>query len=190
MSRQKSREIRFGDYILGSTLGEGEFGKVKIGWRKDGKQPEQVAIKLIKRETVPPNSNREAKVHREINALKILTHPNIVRLEEVIQNDRYIGIVLEYASGGELFDHILTHKYLKEASACRLFAQLVSGVHYLHSKGIVHRDLKLENLLLDKHKNIIITDFGFANTFQGAQTATFSISWPHPVALPVMLLQN
>jgi protein-serine/threonine kinase len=166
MSRQKkSREIRFGDYILGSTLGEGEFGKVKIGWRKDGKQPEQVAIKLIKRETVPPNSNREAKVHREINALKILTHPNIVRLEEVIQNDRYIGIVLEYASGGELFDHILTHKYLKEASACRLFAQLVSGVHYLHSKGIVHRDLKLENLLLDKHKNIIITDFGFANTF-------------------------
>ncbi|KAG5355308.1 Fatty acyl-CoA synthetase and RNA processing-associated kinase 1 [Yarrowia sp. C11] len=166
MSRpKKSREIRFGDYILGSTLGEGEFGKVKIGWRKDGKQPEQVAIKLIKRETVPPNSNREAKVHREINALKILTHPNIVRLEEVIQNDRYIGIVLEYASGGELFDHILTHKYLKEASACRLFAQLVSGVHYLHSKGIVHRDLKLENLLLDKHKNIIITDFGFANTF-------------------------
>lgn len=166
MSRQKkSREIRFGDYILGSTLGEGEFGKVKIGWRKDGKQPEQVAIKLIKRETVPPNSNREAKVHREINALKILTHPNIVRLEEVIQNDRYIGIVLEYASGGELFDHILTHKYLKEVSACRLFAQLVSGVHYLHSKGIVHRDLKLENLLLDKHKNIIITDFGFANTF-------------------------
>lgn len=164
-TRKKSREIRFGDYILGSTLGEGEFGKVKIGWRKDGKQPEQVAIKLIKRETVPPNSNREAKVHREINALKLLTHPNIVRLEEVIQNDRYIGIVLEYASGGELFDHILTHKYLKEGSACRLFAQLVSGVHYLHSKGIVHRDLKLENLLLDKHKNIIITDFGFANTF-------------------------
>lgn len=103
---------------------------------------------------------------REINALSILSHPNIVKLEEVIQNDKYIGIVLEYASGGELFDHILTHRYLKDNVACRLFAQLISGVHYLHSKGIVHRDLKLENLLLDKHKNIMISDFGFANSFR------------------------
>lgn len=162
------REVRFGDYVLGSTLGQGEFGKVKLGWRKDGKQPEQVAIKLIRKDTVPPKSSRETKVFREINALKLLTHPNIVRLEEVIQNDKYIGIVLEYASGGELFDHILTHRYLKDNVACRLFSQLISGVHYLHSKGIVHRDLKLENLLLDKHKNIIITDFGFANSFKAA----------------------
>lgn len=117
---------------------------------------------------MPPKSNRETKVFREINALKILSHPNIVHLEQVIQNDKYIGIVLEYASGGELFDHILTHRYLKDSVACRLFAQLISGVHYLHSKGIVHRDLKLENLLLDKHKNIIITDFGFANSFKAS----------------------
>lgn len=168
ISRRVHREVRFGDYILGSTLGQGEFGKVKLGWRKDGKIPEQVAIKLIRKDTVPPKSNRETKVFREINALKLLTHPNIVRLEEVIQNDKYIGIVLEYASGGELFDHILTHRYLKDNVACRLFAQLISGVHYLHSKGIVHRDLKLENLLLDKHKNVIITDFGFANSFKAA----------------------
>ncbi|KAK9470359.1 kinase-like domain-containing protein [Dipodascopsis tothii] len=164
--RPSGREaVRFGDYILGSTLGEGEFGKVKLGWRKDGKQPEQVAIKLIKVESIPPKSSREAKFHREIFVLRHLRHPNIVRLQEIIRNDRYIGIVLEYASGGELFDHILSHKYLKDSSACRLFAQLVSGVDYLHSKGIVHRDLKLENLLLDRHKNIIITDFGFANVF-------------------------
>lgn len=168
ISRRVHRGVRFGDYVLGSTLGQGEFGKVKLGWRKDGKQPEQVAIKLIRKDTVPPKSNRETKVFREINALKLLTHPNIVRLEEVIQNDKYIGIVLEYASGGELFDHILTHRYLKDNVACRLFSQLISGVHYLHSKGIVHRDLKLENLLLDKHKNIIITDFGFANSFKAA----------------------
>ena len=166
ISRRVHREVRFGDYVLGSTLGQGEFGKVKLGWRKDGKQPEQVAIKLIRKDTVPPKSSRETKVFREINALKLLTHPNIVRLEEVIQNDKYIGIVLEYASGGELFDYILNHRYLKDNIACRLFAQLISGVHYLHSKGIVHRDLKLENLLLDKHKNIIITDFGFANSFK------------------------
>lgn len=83
----------------------------------------------------------------------------------MVETDRYIGIILEYASGGELFDYILNHRYLKDNSARRLFSQLVSGVGYLHKKGIVHRDLKLENLLLDRNRNIIITDFGFANTF-------------------------
>ncbi|GMM27904.1 protein kinase [Martiniozyma asiatica (nom. inval.)] len=159
------KEIRFGNYILGSTLGEGEFAKVKLGWRKDGKNPSQAAIKLIKRESIPQGSEKENKIHREITALKKLRHPNIVRLVEVLQNDKYIGIVLEYASGGELFEYILEHRYLKESMACKLFSQLVSGVDYMHAKGVVHRDLKLENLLLDKHKNIIITDFGFNNTF-------------------------
>jgi protein-serine/threonine kinase len=73
---------------------------------------------------------------------------------------------LECASGGELFDHILAHKYLKEKDACKLFAQLISGVWYMHNKKIVHRDLKLENLLLDRNRNVIITDFGFANRFE------------------------
>lgn len=178
ISRRVRREVRFGDYVLGSTLGRGEFGKVKLGWRKDGKQPEQVAIKLIRKDTVPPNSINETKVFREINALKILSHPNIVRLEQVMQNDKYIGIVLEYASGGELFDYLLARNCLKDSVACRLFAQLVSGVHYLHSKGIVHRDLKLENLLLDKHKNIIITDFGFANSFHNNDLMSTSCGSP------------
>lgn len=83
----------------------------------------------------------------------------------MIETPPYIGIILEYASGGELFDYILNHRYLKDHTARKLFAQLVSGVGYLHKKGIVHRDLKLENLLLDRNKNIVITDFGFANTF-------------------------
>jgi protein-serine/threonine kinase len=164
-SHRPHKEVKFGSYILGSTLGEGEFGKVKLCFRKDGSQPSQVAIKFIRRDSIPKGSERESKVHREINALKRLSHPNIIKLEEVLQNDKYIGIVLEYASGGELFDYILQHRYLKDSLACRLFAQLVSGVYYMHSKGIVHRDLKLENLLLDKHKNIVITDFGFVNSF-------------------------
>jgi protein-serine/threonine kinase len=88
------------------------------------------------------------------------------------ETERHIGIVLEYASGGELFDYILNHRYLKDHAARRLFAQLISGVGYLHKKGIVHRDLKLENLLLDRNRNIIITDFGFANTFDPADELT------------------
>ncbi|KAK5113928.1 hypothetical protein LTR62_003051 [Meristemomyces frigidus] len=157
------KEVKFGEYILGSTLGEGEFGKVKMGWKKDS--PVQVAIKLIRKDTLAGNATRLPKIYREINILKELQHPNIVRLHEFIETERHMGIVLEYASGGELFDYILKHRYLKDPAARRLFAQLVSGVGYLHKKGIVHRDLKLENLLLDRNKNIIITDFGFANTF-------------------------
>ena len=159
----RRKETRFGEYVLGQTLGEGEFGKVKLGWKKDGSV--QVAIKLIRRENLESNPSRLPKIYREISILRELSHPNIVRLHEMAETERYIGIILEYASGGELFDFILNHRYLKDNAARRLFAQLVSGVGYLHKKGIVHRDLKLENLLLDRNRNIIITDFGFANTF-------------------------
>lgn len=164
---KREKHTRFGEYILGNTIGEGEFGKVKLGWKPDQRPDQQVevAIKLIKKDALGSNPNRMAKIMREVAILRQLTHPNIVRLHKMEESERHYGIVLEYASGGELFDYILNHRYLKDNAARRLFAQLVSGVGYLHKKGIVHRDLKLENLLLDRHKNIIITDFGFANTF-------------------------
>lgn len=183
------REVRFGAYILGSTLGEGEFGKVKLGWRKDGKHPSQVAIKLIKRDTIKKDSESEIKIHREINSLRLLNHPNIVNLVEVLKSGKYIGIVLEYASGGELFDYILQHKYLKENVAKKLFAQLVSGVDYMHSKGLIHRDLKLENLLLDKHRNIIISDFGFVNSYNKEKNDLMKTSCGSPCyAAPELVL--
>lgn len=162
-SNAKRKETTFGEYILGQTIGEGEFGKVKLGWKKDGSV--QVAIKLLRRDSLGTNPSRLPKIHREITILRELSHPNIVRLHEMVETSKHIGIILEYASGGELFDYILNHRYLKDNAARRLFAQLVSGVGYLHKKGIVHRDLKLENLLLDRNRNIIITDFGFANNF-------------------------
>lgn len=131
----------------------------------------QVAVKLIRRESVATKSKLN-KVQREISVLQRCHHPNIVKCFEVVtDHPKYIGIILEYASGGELFDYILTHRYLKDGVACRLFAQLVSAVEYLHSHGIVHRDLKLENLLLDRNRNVIITDFGFANVFDMTTTA-------------------
>lgn len=160
---KREKHTKFGEYILGNTIGEGEFGKVKLGWKQEGGV--QVAIKLIKKDQLGSNPSRMAKIMREVAILKQLTHPNIVRLHKMEESERHFGIVLEYASGGELFDYILNHRYLKDNAARRLFAQLVSGVGYLHKKGIVHRDLKLENLLLDRNRNIIITDFGFANTF-------------------------
>ncbi|KAL5628297.1 hypothetical protein BROUX41_003045 [Berkeleyomyces rouxiae] len=169
-SSKRDKHTKFNDYILGNVIGEGEFGKVRLGWKQSGSN--QVAIKIIKKESLGNNPARLSKIHREVNILRGLQHNNIVRLYDMISDDSRIGIVLEYASGGELFDYILRHRYLKDNNAKRLFAQLVSGVGYLHKKGIVHRDLKLENLLLDRNKNIIITDFGFANTFDADDVLT------------------
>ena len=169
-SQQRKRHVTFGPYLVGSTLGEGEFGKVKMGWTRPPKTsnevPRQVAIKLIRRNTIVNNAEREIKVYREINALKHLKHPNIIRLEEVLQNSKYIGIVLEYASGGEFYKYIQRKRRLDENSACKIFAELVSGVAYMHAKGLVHRDLKLENMLLDSSGDLLITDFGFVNEFR------------------------
>lgn len=154
---------KFGPYLLLQTLGEGEFGKVKLGLHCQW--GEEVAVKLIRRGNID-SAVRMTKVEREIEVLRSLKHPNIVRLYDVIETDKYIGIIIEYASGGELFDHILAHRYLREKDAAKLFSQLVSGVWYIHQKKIVHRDLKLENLLLDRNRNVLITDFGFANRFE------------------------
>ncbi|ORX82673.1 Pkinase-domain-containing protein [Basidiobolus meristosporus CBS 931.73] len=167
----------FGPYILLRTLGEGEFAKVKLGIHSETGQ--EVAVKLIKRALVATET-RLIKIKREVNVLSSLDHPNIVRLFEVIETDKYIGIIIEYASGGELFDHILAHRYLKEREACRLFAQLISGVSYMHEKNVVHRDLKLENLLLDRNRNIIITDFGFANQFSSPTNDLMATSCGSP----------
>ncbi|ERS96811.1 CAMK/CAMKL/KIN4 protein kinase [Sporothrix schenckii ATCC 58251] len=167
---RREKQIKFGEYILGNTIGEGEFGKVKLGWKQEGGV--QVAIKLIKKDILGSNPTRMAKIMREVNILRQLNHPNIVQLHKMEESEHHYGIVLEYASGGELFDYILNHRYLKDHAARRLFAQLISGVGYLHKKGIVHRDLKLENLLLDRNRNIIITDFGFANTFDPTEELT------------------
>lgn len=166
-SRVQGELRRFGEYHLVRTLGEGEFGLVKLGVRRAAAGPgaNQVAIKLIRKETVPQGSARLVKVYREINALKRCHHPNIVTLEDVLQDQHHIGIILDFASGGEMYNYLQARRHLDETEGSRLFAQLVSGVHYLHSKGIVHRDLKLENLLLDNKRNIVITDFGFANSF-------------------------
>ncbi|KAK4048521.1 hypothetical protein OIV83_004689 [Microbotryomycetes sp. JL201] len=183
------QKIYFGPYILLQTLGEGEFGKVKLGIHSE-RWGEDVAIKLIKRGNVD-TAQRGEKVRREIEVLKAVRHPNIVRLYDVIETEKYIGIVLEYASGGELFDHILAHRYLKERDAARMFAQLISGVAYLHAKGVVHRDLKLENLLLDRNRNCIITDFGFANRFRDPTVDLMATSCGSPCyAAPELVVQE
>uniref|UniRef100_A0A8B9JKC5 non-specific serine/threonine protein kinase n=1 Tax=Astyanax mexicanus TaxID=7994 RepID=A0A8B9JKC5_ASTMX len=120
------------------------------------------------------------QLFREVRIMKALRHPNIVQLFEVIETEKTLYLVMEYASGGEVFDYLVSHGRMKEIEARAKFRQIVSAVHYCHQKNIVHRDLKAENLLLDADANIKIADFGFSNEFTlGNKLDTFCGSPPY-----------
>ncbi|KNC82215.1 CAMK/CAMKL/MARK protein kinase, variant [Sphaeroforma arctica JP610] len=112
--------------------------------------------------------------------MKMLEHPNIIKLYEVIDTPNVLYLVMEFCSGGELFDYLVAHGKMKEKEARQKFRQIVSAVQYCHSKHVIHRDLKAENLLLDKDMNIKIADFGFGNTYTpGGVLDTFCGSPPY-----------
>jgi len=227
----RASERRFGPYLLHRTLGEGQFGKVKLATlappttsnSPSNTSPatppssgigHHVAIKLVRKETIIRDPVRRTKLAREIALLRrVCSHPNIVTLEQVIETERYVGIVMEYAQGGELFDRILASKFLKPDETRWFFLQLLDGVQHLHQRGVVHRDLKLENLLLawdeegprgaaagDGRRNpagaarerIVITDFGFATTIitdaAGNQQSPLVTPPPDASGSPVALL--
>jgi 5'-AMP-activated protein kinase catalytic alpha subunit len=159
----KSISVKIGPYYLGKTLGVGSFGKVKLA--KHELCGQKVAVKILNRKKIKILKMDE-KVKREINILKLFTHPHIIRLFEVINTPSDIFVVTEYITGGELFDYIVEHGRLSEDESRRFFQQMISGVEYCHKHMVVHRDLKPENLLLDAHLNIKIADFGLSNVMQ------------------------
>ncbi|XP_021640216.2 CBL-interacting serine/threonine-protein kinase 17 isoform X2 [Hevea brasiliensis] len=151
--------MRLGKYELGRTLGEGNFGKVKLAKNIESGQP--FAVKILEKNRII-HLNITDQIKREIATLKLLKHPNVVRLYEVLASKSKIYMVLEYVNGGELFDRIASKGKLSEAQGRKLFQQLIDGVSYCHSKGVFHRDLKLENVLVDAKGNIKISDFGLS----------------------------
>jgi len=156
-----------GNYLIEKSIGEGTFGKVKLG--SHTLTGEKVAIKILEKERITDVSDVE-RVAREIHILKLIRHPNIIQLYEIIETPKQLYLIMEYCSGGELFDHIVKNVKLKEKEACRFYQQIISGVEYMHQLNIVHRDLKPENLLLDHELNIKIVDFGLSNTFTENET--------------------
>lgn len=114
-----------------------------------------MAIKIIDKTCL--DDDNLAKTYREITILKRLRHHHITRLYEVMESRQMIYLVMEYAARGEIFDHLVAHVRLKEDEAARVFAQIVSAVDYCHRSGVVHRDLKAENVLLDQDMNIKVS---------------------------------
>ncbi|XP_051959728.1 serine/threonine-protein kinase MARK2-like isoform X11 [Xyrauchen texanus] len=165
-----------GCYRLLKTIGKGNFAKVKLA--KHILTGKEVAVKIIDKTQL--NSSSLQKLFREVMIMKLLNHPNIVKLFEVIETEKTLYLVMEYASGGEVFDYLVAHGRMKEKEARAKFRQIVSAVQYCHQKCIVHRDLKAENLLLDADMNIKIADFGFSNEFTlGNKLDTFCGSPPY-----------
>ncbi|KAH1240699.1 CBL-interacting serine/threonine-protein kinase 9 [Glycine max] len=161
---------RVGKYELGKTIGEGSFAKVKFA--KNVENGNHVAIKILDRNHVLRHKMMEQaqtvlfELKKEISAMKMINHPNVVKIYEVMASKTKIYIVLELVNGGELFDKIAKYGKLKEDEARSYFHQLINAVDYCHSRGVYHRDLKPENLLLDSNAILKVTDFGLSTYAQ------------------------
>ncbi|XP_061924014.1 serine/threonine-protein kinase SIK3 homolog isoform X4 [Entelurus aequoreus] len=156
---------RVGHYEIERTIGKGNFAVVKLATHIITKA--KVAIKIVDKTQLDDENLK--KIFREVQIMKLLKHPHIIRLYQVMETERMIYLVTEYASGGEIFDHLVAHGRMAEKDARKKFKQIVAAVHFCHCRNIVHRDLKAENLLLDHNLNIKIADFGFSNLFSRGQ---------------------
>lgn len=169
-------------YAIVKTLGEGSFGKVKLAEHLVTKQ--KVALKIISRKMMQ-NNDMAFRVEREIQYLKLLRHPHIIKLFEVINTPTDIIMVIEYA-GNELFDYIVKRGKMGEEEARRFFQQIICAVEYCHRHKIVHRDLKPENLLLDDNFNVKIADFGLSNLMTDGNFLKTSCGSPNYAAPEVI----
>lgn len=159
MKSKKAVLHKVGKYEIGRTIGEGTFAKVKFAQNMES--GESVALKVLDKAAIFRHKMVD-QIKREICVMKLVRHPNIVRLHEVLASRTKIYIILEFVTGGELFDKIVHQQRLSENESRAYFQQLIDAIDYCHSKGVYHRDLKPENLLLDSQGNLKISDFGLS----------------------------
>lgn len=149
-----------GNYVITDKLGQGGFGSVMKGVHVEN--GEVAAVKFVPKKSFRQISDLQ-RVFQEIQALRNLRHPNIVRILDVADHPESICFIMEFAAGGELRGYVERHKSLSEDESRGFFKQIVRAVHYIHTKKIIHRDLKLENVLLDAQNRCKIVDFGLSD---------------------------
>ena len=155
---QKYPSTNLNFYLFGRLIGQGAFGKVNIGLNILAGRV--VAIKSFNKKELDKNGDNMKKILYETDLMKKLNHPNITKILEVFEDDDYILITMEYINGGNLFSFVKKRRKLSEKTAKYLFKQIILGIQHIHSHKIVHRDIKLENILIDLNNNIKICDFG------------------------------
>jgi serine/threonine protein kinase len=165
-------------YTLGKVLGQGSYGVVRLATHVPTGNPVAIKICNLSKASKKTRDN----LLREVGIMKRLDHPNILKLKDVILTSLRLCLVVEYVEGGELFDYIVAHQRIEESRAKKMFQQICQGVHYCHSREIVHRDLKAENILLDADLNVKIIDFGFSKALESHQALQTRCGSPHYTA--------
>ncbi|KAI1002769.1 Protein kinase [Podosphaera aphanis] len=164
-----------GNWVLGKTIGAGSMGKVKLARRIEG--GEQVAVKIVPRGSIDDGQNqsrsdreranhsKEVRTAREAAIVTLFDHPYICSMKDVVRTTNHWYMLFEYVNGGQMLDYIISHGRLKEKQARKFSRQIASALDYCHRNSIVHRDLKIENILISKTGDIKIIDFGLSNMF-------------------------
>ncbi|XP_075214909.1 testis-specific serine/threonine-protein kinase 3-like [Lycorma delicatula] len=160
-------------YYLGRTIGSGSYAMVKVA--ESETHAGTVAIKIVSKLHAPTDYLRKF-LPREIQVVKGLRHPNLIRFLQAIETTHRVYIIMEYAENGSLLDVIRKDNFIDEPRARIWFGQLVSAVEYCHDHGVVHRDIKCENLLIDSQQKIKLSDFGFARGDMGVKEDDFVLS--------------
>lgn len=185
-SNSHSHPQKIGPWKLGKTLGRGATGRVLLGVNSSTGQ--KAAVKVVSKSALNDEYDKPTKgglpygIEREIIIMKLLTHPNVLRLYDVWETSKALYLVLEYVEGGELFDLLVERGPLQEQEAVKYFRQIVLGTAYCHALGICHRDLKPENLLLDASLNVKLADFGMAALESNGKLLETSCGSPHYAA--------
>ena len=183
MNPQPQR-LRIDHYILDKTLGAGGFGKVKLAIHEF--TGSKVAIKIINKKLIK-SQKISSKIQREIRLMKYFNHPNIIKLYQVLDTAQNIFVVMEYVPGGELFELVNEARGFDETTCRRYFRQIIDGVEYCHQNLVTHRDLKLENILIDEKGVIKIADFGLSNFMKDGQFLKTSCGSLHYAAPEIVL---
>ena len=174
-------------YNFSNKLGSGAYGSVRIGIHKVTNQKR--AIKTIQKSSISEDMRQKTKFFNEVDILKQINHPNVVKLYEFYEDENNYHLILEYVTGGELFDYIVRTRHLSEAIAANFMKQILTGVSYCHKNNIVHRDLKPENLLLDKpgpDATLKIIDFGTSAIFDTKKLLTQKYGTSYYIAPEVL----
>ena len=188
IKNNKYPDTKINFYLYGRRIGQGAFGKVNLGLNiLTGRV---VAIKSFKKTKEAKHNSNMNKILYETGLMKRFNHPNITKILEVFHDEEYMLIIMEYINGGNLFNFVKKRRKLSEKTAKFLFRQIILGIKHIHSQNIVHRDIKLENIIIDFNNNVKICDFGIGKVISSEDELLYDKCGTPMYMAPEIILSN